>query len=109
MRLNRLITTPSGRELWTYTAAILEVTGMMSGQAFPLDRFYGNFSGHLTAGRIRQTSDGCVLTKAGYQYFSQRLNGSNGQRIERPDVLQMIRLIVASQPALGWESIESES
>jgi hypothetical protein len=110
LRLNRLTTTPDGgRELWAYTAAILEVTGMMSAQPFPLDQFYDNFSGHKAAGRIVKAADGYILSPDGYRYFSGRLTGENSQRIDRAAVLELIRLIVAPEPAEGWEAIEYES
>lgn len=66
--LHRLSTTPRGRALYTYFAAILEVTGMNSGGVFPLKKFLGNFSGHEKAGRIEKVDGGYRLTPDGIDY-----------------------------------------
>ena len=54
----KLATTPRGRQLWIYMAAILEVTEMDQGKSFPLKRFLGNFQTHLAAGRIERVPEG---------------------------------------------------
>ena len=58
----KLATTPRGRQLWIYMAAILEVTEMDQGKSFPLKRFLGNFQTHLAAGRIERVPEGFSYT-----------------------------------------------
>ena len=92
-RLYKLAVTPTGRRLWTYMAAILEVTEMIQGKSFPLKRFMVNFQTHLDGGRIESGPDGYQLTRIGQEYFQARYQAGNPQRIERAAVEQMIRSI----------------
>jgi hypothetical protein len=92
-QLYKLSTTPGGRRLWTYMAAILEVTEMDRGKPFPLKRFLKNFDTHLKGGRIELGSEGYRLTRVGQAYFQDRYQAGNRQRIERAAVEQMIRSI----------------
>jgi hypothetical protein len=100
----RLTKTPSGKRLYTYFAAILEVTGMSTGETFPLKRFIKNFSGHEQSGRISKTDDGYQLTPAGIDYFSDRYNPGNPQHVESADVKILMRLIRSGDEE-GWEPI----
>lgn len=120
MFLNRLINPPlaTSREMRAYMGAILEVTGMMSGQGFPLQKFMRNFATHMSpkAGfphaTLRQGSDGLVyVTPKGWEYFSSRLTDkpiTRGQRVGRREIVEMIRCIVAPSPPAGWQSFEVE-
>lgn len=92
-QLHKLAKTPSGRQLWTYMAAILEVTEMDQGKPFPLRRFLGNFQTHLDCGRVELSPEGYRLTRAGLDYFQARYQAGNLQHIERAAVEQMIRSI----------------
>jgi len=93
MKLYKLKKTPAGKALFTYTAAILRVTGMDEGKVYPLKKFLGNFSGHDQAGRIRKASGGYELTPAGIDYFNDRYNPGSRQHVERSEVEAMVRLI----------------
>lgn len=92
-QLYKLARTPSGQRLWTYMAAILEVTEMDQGKPFPLRRFLKNFQTHLDAGRIERAPQGYRLTRSGQDYFQDRYRVGNPQYIERAAVDQMIRSI----------------
>ena len=92
-RLYKLAITPAGRRLWTYMAAILEVTEMDQGKAFPLKRFLVNFQTHLDCGRVESAPEGYRLTRIGQDYFQARYQAGNTQRIERGAVEEMIRSI----------------
>ena len=87
----KLNKTPSGKELFAYTSAILEVTNMINGDEYPLKKFLKNFSTHLDAGRIIQSSNGYRLTACGIDYFKDRLNPNNPQHVTRGEVERMIR------------------
>ena len=89
-RLYKLAVTPTGRRLWTYMAAILEVTEMSQGKSFPLKRFMVNFQTHLDGGRIESVPDGYRLTRIGHEYFQARYHADSPQRVERAAVEQMI-------------------
>ena len=91
--LYKLGRTPAGNALYTYFAAILQVTGMDQGKVYPLKKFLGNISGHETAGRIRKVSGGYQLTPNGIDYFSDRYNPGNSQHVNRFEVEAMARLI----------------
>ena len=91
--LFKLRKTPGGKALFTYTAAILKVTGMDQGKVFPLKKFLGNFSPHLQAGRIQKAPGGFQLTRAGIDYFNDRYNPGNRQHVDRSEVEVMARLI----------------
>lgn len=118
MRLNRLNKPPiaSSRAMRAYMAALLEVSGMMSGQPFPLHLFMENFATHLRPKAkfpfptMRKTSnDLYVLTPEGIRFFSSRLSLNPiipGQRVNRSEVLEMTRRIVEDRPALGWSQVE---
>ncbi|MBO3277443.1 hypothetical protein [Pseudomonas schmalbachii] len=92
-QLYKLARTPSGRRLWTYMAAILEVTEMDKGKPFPLKRFLKNFQTHLNAGRIERVPEGYRLTCSGQGYFQDRYRGGNPQYVERAAVERMISSI----------------
>lgn len=118
MVLNRLITLPSvnSSAMRAYMAAILEVTGMMSGEGFPMQKFLRHFSTHLAPKRgfpyptLRRDSDGLVyVTDEGLRFFASRFTSSpaiRGQRTSRFEVIQMIRCMVATAAPAGWEAIE---
>ena len=78
-QLFRPATTPRGKTLFTYFAAVLRVTGMDQGSTYPLARILGNFSGHLTAGRIEAVKGGYRLTQSGIDYFNDRYRKGNPQ------------------------------
>lgn len=82
----RLTETPNGGRLFAYFAAVLEVTGMTKGATFPLQKFIGNFSTHITAGRIEKVGIGYRLTPAGMDYFADRFSAGNRQRVSRSEV-----------------------
>jgi hypothetical protein len=99
--------------------AALEVTGMMAGQRFPLDKFMGNLATHLVPKNkigigpvLEKLPDGnYLLTSDGREFFSRRLTDQpmqEGRGTTREEVLEMIRRIVAAQPPEGWEAIEVE-
>ncbi|MND44903.1 hypothetical protein D3C76_295300 [compost metagenome] len=89
-QLYKRATTPRGRQLWTYIAAILEVTEMDRGKSFPLKRFLGNFQKHLDAGRIERVPESFRLTLSGLSYFQDRYRVGNPQYVERMAVERMI-------------------
>lgn len=99
----RLSQTPKSRALFSYFAAILEVTGMNRGETFPLQRFLGNFSGHLDAGRIEKASGGYRLTRSGMDYFADRFNAGSRQHVTRADVDHLARGI--RNGGTGWDPI----
>jgi len=101
-QLYKLAVTPSGRRLWTYMAAILEVTEMDRGKPFPLKRFLGNFQTHLDSGRIELVPEGYRLTRTGQDYFLARYKAGNPQRIEQAAVEQMIRSIRSGVGESEW-------
>ena len=104
--LYRLAVTPSGRELWAYMAAILEVTGMHKGAVYPLDRFVRNFRTHLESGRIVRVPGGYQLTPQGRDYFRDRYSPGNPQHIERAEVAMMIIGITTGKGADVWREVE---
>ncbi|SER43300.1 MULTISPECIES: hypothetical protein [Pseudomonas] len=103
--LYKLAVTPSGRRLWTYMAAILEVTEMDQGKPFPLKRFFGNFQTHLDNGRIEIVSEGYRLTQTGQDYFLSRYETESSQRIERAAVEQMIISIRSGVGEGDWVAV----
>ena len=104
-RLYHLEKTPAGNALYTYFAAILIATGMDKGAAYPLKRFLKNFSGHEQAGRIEKAPGGYRLTRAGRDYFANRFEPGNPQRVMRHEVDAMVRLIRTGQ-APGWAPVD---
>lgn len=104
-KLYRLETTPAGKALHTYFAAILIVTGMDQGAVYPLKKFLKNFSGHAQAGRIVKVTGGYQLTRAGRDYFADRLRPGNPQHVDRSAVEAMARLIRSGQAA-GWALVD---
>ena len=114
--LNRLCKPPDAitPEMRAYLAAILEVTGMMSGQGFPLSLFMVNFRTHLRPkvrfphATLEKHTDGLFyVTEEGWRFFSSRLTERPviaGQTVSRSEVLVMARRILAVRPAGGWES-----
>lgn len=118
MFLNRLTALPAAnsRAMRAYMAGILEVTGMMSGQGFPLRRFMNHLSTHMEPkvgfpyATLREGGNDLVyVTDEGLRFFASRLTGSpiiKGQRVSRPEVVDMIRCIVALTPSSGWERFD---
>jgi hypothetical protein len=104
-RLYRLEKTPAGNALYTYFAAILIATGMDKGATYPLKKFLKNFSGHEQAGRIEKTPGGYRLTRAGRDYFADRFEPGNPQRVMRNEVDAMVRLI-RTGGAPGWVPVD---
>jgi hypothetical protein len=105
-QLYKLATTPSGRKLWTYMAAILEVTGMDQGRTFPLKKFLGNFKTHLDNGRISPVDGGYQLTQRGRDYFRDRYNSNSSQHIDRAEVEAMIRGITTGVGSDEWIAVD---
>ena len=121
MLLNRLINPPqpaNSSEMRAYMAAILEVTGMMSGQGFALRSFLNHLATHLKPkvsfphATLREGANSLIyVTEPGLRFFASRLTTSpmiKGQYVQRSDVIQMIRHIVASAPASGWEQVDAK-
>jgi hypothetical protein len=102
---HRLVETPRGKELYTYMAAILSVTGMDKGAIYPLNEFLGDFRGHLDAGRIEKVPGGYRLTPAGLDYFADRYRSGNRQHIDQAAVDAMAGLIRSGE-AEGWVPID---
>lgn len=101
-QLYKLAKTPSGRVLWAYMAAILEVTEMAQGKPFPLKRFLGNFQTHLDAGRVERVPEGYRLTRSGQDYFQDRYRVGNPQYVERATVEQIVRSIRTGAGVGEW-------
>lgn len=101
--LFRLAETPRGGKLYAYFAAILEVTGMSRGSTFPLQKFVGNFSGHVNAGRIEKVSGGYRLTPAGMSYFADRFTTWNPQHVSRSEVDLLVAGI--KKGGTGWSPL----
>jgi len=101
--LYRLKKMPRGKELYAYFAAILRVTGMEEGRAYPLKRFLGNFSGHLKAGRIERVGAGYRLTPCGRDYFQDRYQPGNPRHVDESSVESYVRLIRSG--STGWEPV----
>lgn len=116
--LNRLDQRPfaNSREMRAYMAAILEVTGMMAGQSFPIDRFMDNYRTHLRsktnfphATIVKLPGGSYALTPEGKAFFSSRFTPNPaiaGQKVSRSEVIEMIRRIVALCPEDGWSRFE---
>ncbi len=105
-KLYKLKSTPSGKKLYTYMAAILEVTKMDIGKAYPLNDFFKNFQTHLKKGRIAAIGSGYVLTEKGMDYFRDRYNVGNKQKVERSEV-DIIKKFITSvgSESLDWEPV----
>lgn len=101
-QLYKLKKTPNAPKLWSYMAAILEVTGMDKGKVFPLNKFLGNVRTHRESGRIVRASGGDQLTSAGVDYFRDRYSAGSPQHIERAEVETMIRGITSGVGADEW-------
>lgn len=120
MRLNKLTTVPAAnsRPMRAYMAALLEITGMMSGQGFALRKILKNISTHLGPkaqfphATLREAESGLIyVTPEGHRYFSSRLSGEpiiGGQHVTRREVIEMIKNILAEQIEPGWEQVEAE-
>jgi len=102
-RLHKPTVTPSGKELFTYFAAILRVTGMDQGKTYPLKQFLGNFSGHTNAGRIERHADGYRLTRTGLDYFQDRYHAGNPQGVIESEVKACMNRIMNG--GKGWDAI----
>ena len=98
----KLKTTPSGKRLWTYMAAILEATDMINGASFPINKFLRNFSTHLEAQRIVRVPGGYKLSSQGQNYFNDRYNAGSPQHIERDEVLQLVQCIKEGNGTGEW-------
>lgn len=119
MLLNKLITLPTAnsREMRAYMAALLEVSGMMSGQGFALKTVLGNISTHLSPKvnfphpTLQQGEHGLIyITADGLKFFSSRLTTTPiiaGQYVKRSEIVEMIRRIVSTNAAAGWEKINA--
>ena len=116
--LNRMMELPSAnsRVMRAYMQAVLETTGLMAGQAFPMELFMKNYRTHLEPkanfphATMRRNGDGTYeLTPEGVQYFSSRLTQEPavaGQKVSRAEVVEMLRAIVGPVALEGWESFE---
>jgi hypothetical protein len=115
--LNKLISPPNANspDMRAYMQAILEVTGLMAGQEYPLEKFMGNYETHLKPkvryphATLRKEIAGMYsLTPEGVRFFSSRLTKNpiiKGQMVTRAEVIEMIRAIVAAEPRSGWERV----
>jgi len=99
-------TPKSGRRLWSYMSAILEVTGMDQGKVFNLKRFMTNFSTHIEKGRIEKISGGHKLTDTGIEYFLDRYNEGSRQRVYKNDVDAFIHSIERGGNDDEWIKID---
>ena len=102
----KLTKTPSGRELWTYMAAVLEATGMDKGKVYPLKKFLGNFKTHLDNGRVLRVDKGYQLTPIGIDYFQDRYSANSRQHIERSEVESMLKGIKTGLGSGDWEPLK---
>lgn len=114
--LNRLIDLPpaNSRSMRAYMQAILEVTGLMAGQEFPMELFMENYRTHLEpkanfphATMQKTSADLYQLTPEGFQFFSSRLTQTpaiTGQQVYRAEVIEMTRAIVSPEVQSGWEA-----
>ena len=59
---------------------------MSKGATYPLQKFVGNFSGHVAAGRIEKVGSGYRLTPTGMDYFADRFSAGSRQRVSRSEV-----------------------
>ena len=66
---------------------------MDQGKIYPLNKFLGNFSGHVQAGRIQKVPGGYQLTANGIDYFNDRYSPCNRQYVDRSEVEAMARQI----------------
>ena len=119
--LNRLSESPpaNSREMRAYMAAILEITGLMSGQGFPLKLFMTNYATHLVPkakfphATLEIRLNGLhYVTEPGRRYFSSRLSIAPlvaGQSVTRREVIDMIRKIMSPAPLQGWQSFNIPS
>lgn len=110
--LNKMIKPPAAntREMRAYMQAILEATGLMAGERFDISRFMRNYRTHIEASRLLKHGDGQYsLSEHGRQYFISRLSEApvaTGQLVSREEVIRMLRLVTAKQPAEGWQAIQ---
>lgn len=98
-------------------AALLEISGMMSGQGFALKKFLCNISTHLASkvkfphATLRQGDHEPIYIAAeGLRFFSSRLTKAPmiaGQHVKRSEIVEMIRRIVSTKAAEGWERIDA--
>ena len=82
-------TTPRGYALFNYTCGLFMAMGLWNGkgkvfQEEELTRFYATDSvvrHHKSAGNLEETKTGLKISKAGWEYFKNRLTGSEvGQK-----------------------------
>lgn len=90
-KIYKLSKTPSGKELFTYFAAVLRITGMDQGVVYPLKNFFRNFSGHINAGRIERVDEGYKLTPSGIDYFADRYRQGSRQHVDESEVQNVIQ------------------
>ena len=111
--LNKIVNPPpaNSREMRAYMQAILEATGMMAGERFDISKFMRNFKTHLDCGRLQKHSDETYsLSESGREYFISRLTGNptiKGQLVNRGDVIEMLRKMTATNPSIGWTTLDS--
>lgn len=98
--LYKLVKTPGGRELAVYFAGILKVTGMSEGASYPLKKFFSNFSGHTSTGRIEKVGSSYRLSKAGQEYFKER---NLKQGISEKEIDLAVQQIKSGGP--GWQQV----
>lgn len=101
-------------EMRAYMGAILEVTGLMSGEGFPLEFFMRHFATHLKPKKsfpyptLRKEDDGTYyLTDEGRLYFQRRLTDDPvvpGQTVSRAEIIESMRQILSPEPGKGWTS-----
>jgi len=115
---NKLRTLPASntRDMRAYMGAILEITGLMSGEGFPLECFMSNFATHLKPKTtfpyptLRKEDDGTYyLTEEGFQYFQRRLTSdpvTAGQAVSRAEIIEMMRHILSLEPDTDWTSFD---
>ncbi len=91
------------RQMRAYMQALLEVSGLLAGEAFELRAMLGNFGTHMDAGRFESVADGKVrLTTSGREYFSERLLSG---AVTREEIIEMIRNITAETPPPNWVTL----
>lgn len=113
--LNKLSTPPTAnsREMRAYMQAILEVTGLMAGESFPIELFMGNYRTHLEPKKafphpclLRDGMGRYQLTDKGREFFASRLSETPiipAQTVDRSDVVQMVRKMVSLDTPDEWE------
>lgn len=99
----KLETTPKGKELFAYFAAILSETELYDGKVIDIGLYMKNISGHIKNGRIIKVPDGHKLTAVGKEYFLERHKPGNRQFVE-PDTFEYMKKGLRSG-GLNWVKI----